>query len=74
MTYSVSKKMHQPKKLKRNINNSLKNFILIEKMEMLKNSNNSIKHIKHSVIHSKEEIMISMALKELKDHKDMMIL
>jgi len=74
MTYSASKKMHQPKKLKRNINNSLKNFILIEKMEMLKNSNNSMKHIKHLVIHNKEEIMINMVLKEPKDHKDMMIL
>ncbi len=52
-------------KSKRNINNLLNNSILIVKMVMLKNSNNLIKPIKHSVILKKEDFMINMDLKDL---------
>ena len=50
-------------KSKRNIKNLLNNYILIEKMVMSKNSNNLTKPIKHSLIHKREESMISMVVK-----------
>lgn len=63
--FLVSKKMPLHNKSKRNINNLLNNSILIVKMVMLKNSNNLIKPIKHSVILKKEDYMINMELKDL---------
>lgn len=55
----VWKTMPHNNKSKRNIKNLLNNYILIEKMVMSKNSNNLTKPIKHSLIHKKEESMIS---------------
>ncbi len=55
-------KMQILNKSRKNINNLPRNSIQIEKMEMLKNSNNSMKLTKLSLIPKKEECMISMDL------------